>query len=212
MAGCCHEDDSHLTALRQRQTRMLWAVLVINAGMFVTEFTAGWIADSTALLGDSLDMLGDALVYGFSLWVVTRSERWKAVAAGLKGTVMAVFGAAVLMEAASKVVWGGVPQPPIMAVFGAIALAANSLCLVMLTRHRGDDVNMRSAWICSRNDLIANGAVLLAAAMVHASRSPWPDIVVGVAIAGLFLRSSGLVLSDARRSHRASTSANDSMG
>ncbi|WP_435103635.1 cation transporter [Arhodomonas sp. AD133] len=210
MAGCCHEDDCHLTALRQART--LWVVLIINASMFVAEFTAGWIADSTALLGDSLDMLGDALVYGFSLWVIARNTRWKAVAAGLKGTVMAVFGAAVLMEAASKVVWGGMPQPPIMALFGAIALAANSLCLLMLTRHRGDDVNMRSSWICSRNDLIANGAVLLAAAIVAVSASPWPDIIVGVAIAGLFLRSSGHVLADARRTYRASTPADNVTG
>lgn len=200
MADCCNENDAHIKHLRERQARMLWAVLAINAAMFVIEFTAGWLASSTALLGDSLDMLGDALVYGLSLFVVAKSMRWKAISAGFKGAVMLAFGLLVLGEAITKAIAGTVPEPSVMAVVGAAALAANIVCLLLLTRHRGDDVNMRSSWICSRNDLAANTGVLAAAALVAFSGSLWPDVIVGVAIAGLFLHSSLGVLRDARTS------------
>lgn len=202
-ANCCNENDPCLTALRERQTRMLWTVLAINAVMFVVEFTAGWLASSNALLGDSLDMLGDSLVYGLSLFVVARSTRWKAVSAGFKGTVMLGFGMLVLADAVHKALLGGAPQAGTMAAIGALALAANSVCLLLLTRHRSDDVNMRSAWVCSRNDLIANGGVLLGAALVAVSGSRWPDVVVGTVIAALFVYSATGVLRDSRRSFSA---------
>ncbi|WP_043768218.1 cation diffusion facilitator family transporter [Algiphilus aromaticivorans] len=202
-ANCCNENDPCLTALRERQTRMLWTVLAINAVMFVVEFTAGWLASSNALLGDSLDMLGDSLVYGLSLFVVARSTRWKAVSAGFKGTVMLGFGVLVLADAVHKALLGGAPQAGTMAAIGALALAANSVCLLLLTRHRSDDVNMRSAWVCSRNDLIANGGVLLGAALVAVSGSRWPDVVVGTVIAALFVYSATGVLRDSRRSFSA---------
>ncbi|WP_440995708.1 cation transporter [Arhodomonas sp. SL1] len=204
MADCCH-DDCGIDPTQGRQARMLWAVLIINAVMFVVEFTAGWLAGSTALLGDSLDMLGDALVYGFSLFVVARGERWKAVSAAFKGGIMAVFGVIVLAEATGKLLWGTAPAYSIMATVGVAVLAANLVCLVLLTRHRGDDVNMRSAWVCSRNDIIANSGVLVAAAAVAASGSRWPDVVIGLAIAALFLRSAAGVLADARRSYQAAS-------
>ena len=212
MAGCCHGVERCLAERRDLQTRMLWTVLAINAVMFVVEFAAGWLAASTALLGDSLDMLGDALVYSFSLLAVTRSARWKAVSAGLKGGIMAVFGVVVLLEATDKLLWGGAPQAMLMASVGGAALAANSVCLALLTRHRDDDVNMRSAWICSRNDLIANAGVLVAAGIVAVTNSAWPDIVVGVAIATLFLRSSLGVLQDAHRTYHAGPSAESDAG
>ncbi|MDZ7810218.1 MAG: cation diffusion facilitator family transporter [Arhodomonas sp.] len=204
MADCCH-DACGIDPTQGRQARMLWAVLIINAVMFVVEFTAGWLAGSTALLGDSLDMLGDALVYGFSLFAVARGERWKAVSAAFKGGIMAVFGVVVLAEAVGKLLWGTAPAYSIMATVGVAVLAANLVCLVLLTRHRGDDVNMRSAWVCSRNDIIANTGVLVAAAAVAASGSRWPDVVIGLAIAALFLRSAAGVLADARRSYQAAS-------
>lgn len=199
---CCHEDDCHIEELRTGQTNVLRVLLAINLIMFTAEFLAGWVGSSTALLGDSLDMLGDGVVYAFSLFVVARSVRWKAVSAGFKGAIMAGFGILVLLEAAAKLVWHQTPQPALMASIGAIALGANAVCLLMLTRHRGDDVNMRSAWVCSRNDLIANSAVLAAAAFVAVFHSPWPDIVVGVGIALLFVRSSFSVLQDAVGTYR----------
>lgn len=199
MAGsCCSEDDAHVQMMQQRQARTLWAVLVINAVMFVTEFVAGWLAGSTALLGDSLDMLGDALVYGLSLFVVAKSLRWKAVSAGVKGTIMLGFGMLVLADAAYKIVAGAAPQATPMMAIGAVALVANIVCLLLLTRHRADDVNMRSSWICSRNDLFANTGVIGAGFVVMMTGSIWPDIAVGVAIALLFIQSSVGVLRDAR--------------
>lgn len=200
---CGHEDDCHIEELRARQTNILRVMLAINVTMFVAEFVAGWIGSSTALLGDSLDMLGDGIVYGFSLWVVARSVRWKAVSAGIKGAIMFGFGVTVLLEAVGKLAFGSAPDPALMSIVGIVALAANTLCVMLLMRHRSDDVNMRSAWVCSRNDLVANAAVLAAAALVFVLRSPWPDIAVGLGIALLFLRSSVGVLRDAVQSFRA---------
>ncbi|ROO23122.1 cation transporter [Salinisphaera orenii MK-B5] len=210
MTGCCDENDAHLQQMRSQQARMLWMVLAINAAMFLFEFTAGWWAASTALLGDSLDMLGDSLVYGLSLFVVARSARWKAVSAGFKGMVMLIFGLLVLSEAINKVISGHTPQPTIMAVVGMLALAANVLCLLLLTRHRDDDVNMQSSWICSRNDLFANTGVILAAGLVALTGSIWPDIIVGAAIATLFLYSAFGVLREARLSFASSTPPEES--
>ncbi|MGB7755815.1 MAG: cation diffusion facilitator family transporter [Salinisphaera sp.] len=200
MAGCCcSETDPHLQAMRQRQARMLWAVLSINTLMFAAEFGAGWWAGSTALLGDSLDMLGDALVYGLSLFVVARSVQWKAISAAAKGALMLGLGLLVLGEALAKTLSGHVPDSGFMMGVGAVALAANIVCLFLLTRHRDDDVNMRSSWICSRNDLFANGGVIVAGLLVALTDTVWPDVIVGAAIAVLFLQSSIGVLRDARR-------------
>jgi cation diffusion facilitator family transporter len=194
---CCDSKTNELEVLWARQSRILWAVLAINAGMFVVEAAAGLVAGSAALLGDSLDMLGDALVYGVSLAVIGRSQKARAGAAAMKGTAMLLFGVAVLAEVAYKLYTQRVPDASLMSVTAAAALVANSICLVLLTRHRADDLNMRSAWICSRNDLAANIGVILAAAGVYVTRTIWPDIVVGLLITGLVLRSSLHVLRQA---------------
>lgn len=194
MDQCCEAKTTELAVLRLRQWRVLAAVLAVNATMFCVEFAAGVLASSTALLADSLDMLGDSLVYGFSLFVLHRSIVWRSRAALLKGLVMAAFGLGVLGEAILRLRAGVPPAAPAMAAFGAVALAANTLCFVLLWRHRGDDINLRSTWLCSRNDLIANVAVLMAAALVAGFGSIWPDFIVGVAIALLFLRTATSVL------------------
>lgn len=194
MEACCESKTSELEALRQRQGRVLWTVLWVNAGMFCLEFTAGLLAGSTALLADSLDMLGDSFVYGFSLFVLQRSATWRARAALAKGLIMAAFGIGVLVDVGFKLVSGVPPLVPAMFAVGTLALAANAACFALLWRHRADDINLRSTWLCSRNDLVANAAVLLAALGVAVSRSPWPDLVVGAAIAALFLRTAGSVL------------------
>jgi cation diffusion facilitator family transporter len=168
--------------------------LVINGLLFVVEAAAGLLADSTALLADSLDMLGDSLVYGFSLYVLWRSAEWKARAALLKGSIMALFGIAVLMEAVYKTLAGVGPVAEVMGVIGLLVLAGNGVCFLLLLRHRSDDINMRSTWLCSRNDIIANLSVLVAALGVKLLGSSWPDILVGAAIAALFLRSALTVL------------------
>jgi Co/Zn/Cd efflux system component len=194
MEDCCSEKSYEIEALRKRQGSTLKVVLAINAVMFLVELTAGLLADSVSLVADSLDMLGDALVYGFSLYVIARGARMKAISALLKGGIMAVFGLFALSQAVYRI---AVPQVPAFEAIGAIgllALAANGLCLALLWRHRGDDINMSSVWLCSRNDIIANVSVLMAAAGVWYTASGWPDIVVGVALAVLFLRSAAFVL------------------
>lgn len=190
MASCCEDKSCEVSALRESHSRVLWIVLCINAVMFVFEGGAGLFAHSTSLLADALDMLGDALVYGFSLFVLARSARWHAGAALVKGSFMLLFGLGVLAEAVYKIVHPVMPGAEIMGVVGGIALAANLICFLLLYRHRADNLNMSSTWLCSRNDLIANVGVLAAAAASYMLTSRWPDIVVGVVIAGLFLGSA----------------------
>lgn len=195
MTGCCEIR----TGVPERQRAVLRTVLWINGAMFLIELIAGLAAHSTALLADAADMLGDAIVYGFSLYVVGRGERWQARGALLKGLIMAVFGAGVLAEAVAKIVLGVVPAPDVMGAVGVVALGANATCLVLLRRHRDDDINMGSAWLCSRNDVAANGGVLAAALGVLITGAAWPDIVVGLAIALLFGSSAVTVIRGARR-------------
>jgi Co/Zn/Cd efflux system component len=195
MKDCCE-----ITAdFTERQRRVLRVVLLINVAMFLVESTAGLLAHSTALLADSVDMLGDAIVYGFSLYVVARGPVWQARGALLKGAIMTAFGAGVLAEVALKLIGGAVPVAQTMGAIGALALAANTVCLALLWARRTDDVNMRSAWTCSLNDVAANVGVLLAGGAVALTGRAWPDIAVGLLIAALFAASAVSVIRDARR-------------
>lgn len=196
MKACCDDKVDELALLRARQGKVLKAVLAINAIMFVIEATAGWLSNSTALLADSLDMFGDAAVYALTLYVLDRGRVWRARAAFAKGAVMGIFGIGVMAQAVVKLVGGVTPDPVTMGGVGALALTANLGCLLLLYRHRTDDINMRSTWLCSRNDIIANIGVLAAAAIVALVHSNWPDIVVGGLIAGLFLKDAVAVLRD----------------
>ena len=196
MDDCCQAKSGELTAMRNQHRNVLVLVLVINAMLFVVEAAAGLLASSTALLADSLDMFGDSLVYGFSLYVLGRSAEWKAKAALLKGAIMALFGAGVLIEAVYKTITGIVPTADTMGLIGALVLLGNGICFFLLFRHRSDDLNMRSTWLCSRKNIIANVAVLIAAALVKIFDTSWPDILVGAAIAALFLKSASSVLRD----------------
>ena len=144
-------------------------------------------------------MLGDAIVYGFSLYVISRGVVWQARAARLKGAIMAAFAIGVLVQVAVKLIHGLSPAVEVMSAVGTVALAANLVCLTLLWRRRDDDINMQSAWICSRNDVIGNAGVLAAAAAVALTGSPWPDIVIGLLIAGLFGRSAVRVVRAASR-------------
>jgi cation diffusion facilitator family transporter len=204
MDECCAEKSSALTQLRARQASTFKVVLALNAIMFVVEFGAGLLAGSVALVADSLDMLGDALVYGFSLYVVHRNARWKAHAALAKAALMAAFGLFVLRQLAYKLAY---PQPPVVETMGPIAVLAltvNAVCFALLWRHRAQDINMRSVWLCSRNDIVANIGVLVAAALVWVTASAWPDILVGALICALFLRSALTVGREAREELRLS--------
>lgn len=167
--------------------------------MFLLEAWSGILAHSTALLADSVDMLGDALVYGFSLSVIGQGAVWQARAAFLKGLIMAAFGVGVVAQVVVKSAYGFMPAAEVMGIVGLLALVANLICLLLLWQHRGDDLNMRSAWVCSRNDVIGNAGVIFAALFVHLMGSPWPDLVIGLLIATLFVRSAiGIILEASR--------------
>lgn len=204
MDDCCIDKTCAVERLRERQAATLRLVLLVNAGMFVVELVSGLLAGSVALLADSLDMLGDALVYGFSLYVVARGPVWKARAAGAKAVVMGLFGAFVFGQLVYRLVYPHLPVFETMGAVGALALAANGVCFAVLWRHRAEDINMRSVWLCSRNDLIANVSVLLAAWLVWMTLSPWPDTIVGALICAVFLRSAVLVAREARAQLRLS--------
>ena len=195
--SCCQNKSCELEASLGRQSRILWIALGINSAMFGVEFAMGIIAGSTALLADSLDMLGDALVYVFSLYVVGLSTRWRASAALMKGIIMAGFGLMVLAEASFRFINPEVPEFRLMGITGGLALVANATCLWLLTHHRNDDLNMRSTWLCSRNDIFANLGVLFAATAVMATDSAWPDLAVGLLITGVFARSAIYVIRQA---------------
>jgi Co/Zn/Cd efflux system component len=192
MDECCE-----VRVVSRQQRRVLHVVLWINAAMFLLESGAGLLAHSTALFADSIDMLGDAIVYAFSLHVIGRGMVWQARAARLKGVVMAAFGIGVLVQVAVKIAQGLTPTVEVMSTVGALAFAANLVCLALLWRRRGDDINMRSAWICSRNDVIGNAAVLVAAGAVAVTGSPWPDIVIGLFVASVFGRSAVRIVREA---------------
>lgn len=194
MSSCCETKSCALDALRERQGRTLKVVLGINAVMFGAVLAAALAASSVALLSDSLDNLGDALTYAVSLYAVSRGARTKAKVALFKGLLILAAGLAVLGQVLWKMAHPGVPVFETMGIVSLVALAANGLCLFLLTRHRHDDINMSSVWECSRNDIAANIAVFLAAAGVWLTGSGWPDILVGLALSGLFLRSAIHVL------------------
>jgi Co/Zn/Cd efflux system component len=197
MADCCNNKACEIDALRASQSSILRTVLAINAVMFLIELSAGLISGSASLVADSLDMLGDALVYGFSIYAVTGGVGMKAKAALLKGGIMATFGLFVFAQVVYKIIFPQVPVFEVIGLIGLLALAANSVCVALLWRHRADDINMSSVWLCSRNDIVANISVLFVAAGVWLTHSAWPDILVGLALSALFLLSSITVLRSA---------------
>ncbi|KRG40707.1 cation transporter [Stenotrophomonas panacihumi] len=206
---CCGHKRQALEALAQHraQRRVLVAVLVINLAMFFIEFGAGLVARSSALQADAVDMLGDAIVYGVSLWAVNRGARWEAGAALAKGLLILAFFVFVVFEVVDKLVHGVPPSSELMLWFGAIALCANLACLALLWRFRTLNINMKSTFQCSRNDVAANLGVLVAAGGVALTGRGWPDIVIGAVIALLFLRSAMSVLFEAWPAWRATRQA-----
>ncbi len=196
---CCSAKRDTIAELGRRasQRRVLIAVMIINLAMFVAEFGGGLMAGSSALMADSVDMFGDAVVYALSLYALNRGARWEPGAALAKGGIILVFGLAVIVEIGDKIVNGVPPSSSLMLTFGGIALAANLICLALLWRFRAENVNMSSTFECSRNDVASNIGVLVAAGLVGLTGSAWPDIAVGGIIALIFLRSAWRVLGEA---------------
>jgi cation diffusion facilitator family transporter len=193
VSGCCAPpllDTDADAALRARQRRVLWMVLALNASMFFVEMVASWYAGSTALLADALDFFADSATYAITLYVLAKSARWKAGAALIKGLAMGAFGLWIIALALYRVSDPALPDASIMGGIGLLALAANAGSALLLYWHHADDLNMRSVWLCSRNDAIANIAVILAAGAVAVTASAWPDLAVGALIAGLELSAA----------------------
>jgi Co/Zn/Cd efflux system component len=192
-ANCCGHGAT-FEGLSADYKRRLWAVIVINAGMFIVEMSAGALAGSQALQADALDFFGDAATYGISLAVIGAALRVRAWAAFAKGISLTLMGLWVFGATAYHVLVLGVPRAEVMGVVGFMALAANVASLLLLMRYKDGDANVRSVWLCSRNDAIGNVAVMLAAVGVWATATRWPDLIVAAIMAGLFLYSSAQIL------------------
>lgn len=195
---CACNHDCSLDRLRERQRGTLRAVLAINAAMFFVIATAALYGDSAALLSDSLDNLGDAFTYGLSLYAVSRGAAAKARVALFKGWLIFLAACVVAGQIAYRLAVPSTPLFEVMGAFSLVGLAANGLCLYLLTRHRNEDVNMSSVWECSRNDIAANLSVFVAAGAVWLTGAAWPDLVVAGALAFLLMRSALRVIASAR--------------
>jgi Co/Zn/Cd efflux system component len=190
MSGCGCGDGAKFDGLSTAYMRVLWAVIAINATMFLVEMGAGLLSGSQALKADALDFLGDTATYGISLLVIGMPLVWRSRAALLKGLSLGAMGLWVLGSTAHQVLVLGVPRAEVMGVIGFLALAANLTSVLLLLRYRDGDANVRSVWLCSRNDAIGNLAVVLAAGGVWATTTAWPDLIVAGIMASLFLYSA----------------------
>lgn len=197
-AGCCG-DGVKFDGLTAAYKRALWAVIAINGTMFLVELGAGILAGSQALKADALDFLSDTATYAITLFVIGMPLVWRARAALFKGLTLAAMGLWVLGSTAYHVLVLGVPQAEVMGAVGFLALAANLTSVLLLLKYRNGDANVRSVWLCSRNDAIGNLAVIVAAGGVWASGTAWPDLVVAGVMASLFLWSSVQIVRQARR-------------
>lgn len=200
-ASCCsqHPDPQQGNPAYKR---VLWIVLAINAVMFLVEIAAGVAAGSASLQADALDFLGDAGNYVISLAVVGMALRYRAMAALAKGATMGAFGLWVIGTVVWHAIAGTVPEPVTMGVVGVAALAANAACAGLLYAYRDGDANMQSVWICSRNDVLGNLAVLLAALGVFGTGTGWPDLIVAVVMAALALQGARIVVRQAQNELR----------
>lgn len=194
MAASCCGTDVKFEGLSADYKRRLWIVIAINAAMFLVEMGAGALAGSRALQADALDFLGDAFTYGITLAVIGASLSTRAWAAFAKGLSLTVMGSWVLGTTAYDVLIVGVPHAEVMGVVGFLALAANLTSVMLLLRYKDGDANVRSVWVCSRNDAIGNVAVMIAAVGVWGTATKWPDLLVAAIMAGLFLTSSFAIL------------------
>jgi len=200
-ADCCGHGVT-FEGLSTDYKRRLWIVIAINASMFLVEMAAGALAGSQALQADALDFLGDATTYGISLAVIGTSIQIRARAAILKAISLTTMALWVLGSTAYHVLILGVPRAEVMGAIGILALAANAASVLILMRYKDGDANVRSVWLCSRNDAIGNVAVMIAALAVWSTATKWPDLIVAAIMAGLFLNSSIQILRQSFREVR----------
>lgn len=208
MAGCC-DHDVGFDGQSQSYRRVLWVVIVINALMFVVELVTGALSDSRALQADSLDFAGDTATYALSLFVIGKPLIWRSRAATVKAVSLLVMGVSVLVITLGSL---SHPSPPLAGWMGGVALlalTANVVSALLLMKFRDGDANVRSVWLCSRNDAIGNLGVLVAAGLVYWLDSPWPDRALALIMASLFIHSASSILRQARGEAR---SARDAQG
>lgn len=207
MAGCCGH-DAKFDGVSDDYKRRLWIVIALNAIMFFVEMTAGHLAKSQALQADALDFAGDALTYGLSLAVIGASIKVRTNAALAKGISLFLMGAWVLGSTVYRVFYVGVPTAEIMGLVGFLALVTNLVSVLLLVRYKDGDANVRSVWLCSRNDAIGNVAVMFAALGVWGTATGWPDLIVATIMAGLFLSSAYQIVRQALAERREASAHN----
>jgi cation diffusion facilitator family transporter len=195
-----HQDDCCAVNLNNADgktlKKVLLLVLFINLGMFLVEVVSGFISHSNALLADSLDMLGDAFVYGISIAVLFKHPSVRAKASLVKGIIMLLLGLFVVGESIFKIINPVIPVAETITIIGLLALLANAVSFVLLLKHKAKDLNVRSAWICSRNDVLANIGVIIAGLLVARFNSMWPDVTVGLIIAFIVIQSSFQIIKE----------------
>ena len=196
MSGCC--EDKVFEGMSDGYKRALLAVILINAVMFFVEITAGLKSGSQALLADALDFAGDSATYTISLLVIGASTRTRAMASLFKGGSLAFIAIVILASSLHRFLGDTVPAAETMGIVGFLALLANLTSLLILMRWRDGDSNVRSVWLCSRNDAIGNVGVIIAGIVVAITGAAWPDLVIAILLATLFLRSSVSIISQAR--------------
>lgn len=201
MSGCCGNNQA-FDGMSKNYKRRLWAVIAINAAMFFVEMTAGQMAGSQALKADALDFFGDAATYGMSLAVIGASVAVRTNAALIKAVSLFAMGLWVAGSTVWMVFVRGVPEAEVMGIVGFLALAANVTSVLLLMAYKDGDANVRSVWLCSRNDAIGNVAVMIAALGVWGTASGWPDLIVAAIMASLFLSSSWQIVSQAMAEKR----------
>ncbi|MBE9535733.1 MAG: cation transporter [Proteobacteria bacterium] len=195
MAGC----DCEIEIKDKSERKVLYILLFINALMFAVELVFGWLAQSSGLIADSLDNLADAMVYGLALYAVGKSVAHKARSAYLNGGLQLILGTCALIDVGRRSIVGSDPEPVMMIAVSLAALAANVVCLAILTKHREGGVHMRATWICSRNDVIANLGVIIAGALVAFTASRLPDLIIGCIISIVVTRGGFQILDEAKK-------------
>jgi cation diffusion facilitator family transporter len=201
MAECCGI-SSEQQQLDKKQRQLLWTVLILNAIMFVVEFVAGWVAESSGLIADSLDMLADALVYSVSLYAVGKALRYKANAALLNGILQLSLASLVIIDVIKRYVVGSNPDADTMLSIATLALVVNIACFLLLYSSRNGDINIRASWICSRNDMLMNTGVIFSALLVGSQQQAWPDLLIALVIALFVAHSAVRIIGDARKVKR----------
>lgn len=186
MTECCT-----LEVRSEKMRKVLWIALWINLIVFGGQLLAAIIANSSALLADSIDMIGDVIAYAISLYAFNRGDKWVAKAALFKGIIIVVLASIVVVDASKKFfIIESIPSSSLMIIFSLIGLAANGFCLWLLTTYREENLNMKSVWICSRNDILVNLSVMLTAVLVYSFQSQWPDVIIGLSLAVILLYSA----------------------